>query len=213
MKKEESENKEEESKSQEESKKEETKDESKDKDESTEKKTEKEDKEKESKDETKDKEKEDKEKKSPMEMIKDYWKTLEEQDPAGWKTFLIALGSLVVGLSLPYYLLSRTNTEEIDIRQLKQQLLATRMVSKILVNGNDEMAYIFVNSEPNPSYHVKLGSDFATFERQLESAEIELGLDETLVEYDWHSFDTLVYYLCLKRINEHQKNINIIFFF
>ena len=122
-------------------------------------------------------------------QVKEYWKKMEENDPSGWKIFLAGVSAIVVGLSVPYYLLSGTNTTEINMQQLKQELLANNKLTKVKIDCNRELALIFVDDSPNPEYHIQIGEDFGAFERQLEGAEVELGLPETLIQYDWNSFD------------------------
>jgi hypothetical protein len=126
-----------------------------------------------------------------VDQLKNRLSKLNDNDPSGWRMFALAVGAIIVGISIPYYLSTITNTKEINIKEFKQELLARGRVHKINVDCETQKAFIYLKENPNsPAYHIVLGPDFASFDRQIETAEAELGLPETEIEYTWSALST-----------------------
>lgn len=123
------------------------------------------------------------------EAITEKLQQMEENDPTGWKGFLITSATILIGSTLLYYFLSIPSEEEIDIKRLKRDLLYTRSIDKIVVDGYSQRGYIYLRDKKTSSYYIQLGQDFETFEKQIEAAEVALDLPETEFEYKWKFFD------------------------
>ena len=114
-----------------------------------------------------------------------------EDDPSGKKSFFAVVLSLVFGLTAIYYLYAYTaiRGKEIDLKKLKREFIANGLVEKILIDCKKQIAFIYLKGSSKAEYYIQTGNDFISFEKQIEATEIELGLRETLIEYDWMTFD------------------------
>lgn len=125
------------------------------------------------------------------EALREKWKQFQENDPSGWKLFTAASALVIGSLSLLYYAFSQDSTQPIDMREFRK-VLAEKEVQKVVVDCKGERAYIYIREGEDLStreFHVQIGQDLAAFEKQVENTELQFNLPETLVEYDWNSFN------------------------
>lgn len=147
---------------------------------------------------------------NPYEFLKKKLSKMSENDPSGWGMFALAAAAMVLGLAAPYYLSTLTTSKEINMKEFKQDLLARGKVHKIHVDCETQKGFIYLKDNPEtPAYHIILGPDFASFERQLEVTEAELGLSETPIEYTWSAFSLKSFLLLLATVG----GLGLLFYF